>query len=178
MIGRLRELKTAITTLPSAREWWYCLIVYIAFLLCVLPLGIFSGLLSLKIAVMPPTQLLSLIGRLLLRPALFEELVFRGLLLPRDPASVDRGRLIRISIVALVVFVASHPLNGWLLRPAAFALFTDPIFLICAALLGISCTLAYYISRSLWPPVMIHWITVAIWILLLGGQGLVRNSVR
>lgn len=178
MTGRFKDLLAAVVTLPSTRQWWYCLIVYGVFIVCVLPIGLLSGFLSLKIAVLSPTECLFLIVYLLLRPALVEELIFRALLLPRDPASVERGRLVLISIVALIVFVASHPLNGWLLRPVAFALFTDPVFLSCAALLGISCTLAYYISKSLWPPVVIHWVTVAVWILLLGGQGLIGTPLH
>jgi len=33
--------------------------------------------------------------------------------------------------------------------------------------------MAYLISRSLWPPVLLHWITVVAWIILLGGQQLI-----
>ena len=84
-----------------------------------------------------------------------------------------RRHLIVVSVVALAVFIVSHPLHAWISRPAALGLFTSPVFLVCAALLGIMCTLAYFISRSLWLPVLLHWITVVVWIMFLGGHGLI-----
>jgi CubicO group peptidase (beta-lactamase class C family) len=40
----------------------------------------------------------------------------------------------------------------------------------------VACTVTYWISRSLWPPVLLHWSTVLIWITLLGGQGLAGSD--
>lgn len=111
------------------------------------------------------------------RPALLEELVYRALLLPRDAARVSRRRLTLTSAAALGVFVASHPLNAWLFRPAAWGLFTSPVFLVTAALLAVACTAVYLIAKSLWPPVLLHWSAVLIWIALLGGQGLVGSRL-
>jgi predicted Abi (CAAX) family protease len=34
------------------------------------------------------------------------------------------------------------------------------------------------VSRSLWPPVLLHWSAVLIWITLLGGQGLVGTPAQ
>jgi predicted Abi (CAAX) family protease len=114
---------------------------------------------------------------LLLRPSLVEEKFFRAVLLPRDTTRVRRPYLITTAVVALTAFIVSHPINAWLFRPAALVLFTNPMFLVCATLLGIMCTLTYLISRSLWPPVLFHWITVVIWILFLGGQGLIGTPL-
>jgi predicted Abi (CAAX) family protease len=108
---------------------------------------------------------------------LVEELLFRVLLLPRDTAGISRRRLIMISMMALTAFIVSHPLHAWFSRPAALELFSNPLFLVCAALLGVQCTLAYLISRSLWPPVFFHWITVVVWIMFLGGQGLIGTPL-
>jgi predicted Abi (CAAX) family protease len=34
----------------------------------------------------------------------------------------------------------------------------------------------YLISRSLWPPVLLHWTAVLTWIALLGGQAVLKAS--
>ena len=170
---RLADVRAAIVTLPSARTWGRCLLVYAAFVACALPIGFASGLLKPGLAQLPPEMLAVLPALLLFHPALVEELVFRALLLPRDPARVSKRRLVAISALALAAFVAWHPINAWLFRPAAADLLTNPAFLLCVALLGIACTAAYLISRSLWPPVLLHWITVVVWIILLGGQKLI-----
>jgi predicted Abi (CAAX) family protease len=171
LLERLADVRAAVSTFPDAQTWLRCLVVYAGFLACALPLGFVSGFLRPEVATFPRSMFILLPLSLLLRPALVEELLFRALLLPRDTSRVGRMRLFVIATVALVVFVASHPLHGWLTRPDALGLFTSPIFLLFATLLGIACTLTYLISRSLWPPVLLHWITVVAWITLLGGQG-------
>ena len=105
----------------------------------------------------------------LVHPAFVEELIFRVLLLPRETASIRRGRLIAAAVVALALYVASHPLNAILFRPGLRSLFESPAYLSLAALLGATCTAAYWISRSIWPPVLIHWLTVIAWLYLFGG---------
>ena len=47
-----------------------------------------------------------------------------------------------------------------------------------ATLLGATCTAAYLISRSIWPPVVLHWLTVLAWIWLLGGRALLDQTAR
>ena len=169
LVERLADVRAAFVTLPGARTWGRCLVVYAAFVACALPIGFAAGLLKPGLAHLPPEMLAVLPSLLLLHPALVEEVIFRALLLPRDPARVSRRRLVAVSALALAAFVAWHPVNAWLFRPAAADLLANPAFLVCVALLGIACTVAYLISRSLWPPVLLHWITVAVWLILLGG---------
>ena len=69
-----------------------------------------------------------------------------------------------------------HPLNGIFVRHDAFAVFTHPLFLLFAALLGLVCTISYQISGSLWPPMLMHWITVLVWTMFLGGKRLLTGS--
>jgi predicted Abi (CAAX) family protease len=115
---------------------------------------------------------------ILLRPAILEEILFRALLLPRNIRQLNKLALVANCIAALALFVISHPLHGWLTRPSALGLFTNPVFLTCAALLGAACTVTYLISRSIWPPVLLHWISVVVWILFLGGQALTGRGTR
>ena len=107
-----------------------------------------------------------------LHPSLVEEIAFRALLLPRDAGSMRRGRLLLVAGAALAVYVASHPLNAWLFRPQVLSVFASPAYLVLTTLLGAACTAAYFVSRSIWPPVVIHWLTVVTWLWFLGGQAL------
>jgi predicted Abi (CAAX) family protease len=105
-------------------------------------------------------------------PAFVEELVFRVLLLPREAASMRRGRLVAVAAVALGLYVASHPITAMLFRPQALSVFSSPAYLALAALLGATCTATYWISRSIWPAVAVHWLAVVTWLWFLGGQAL------
>ena len=108
----------------------------------------------------------------LVHPAFVEEAIFRALLLPREPTSMRRSRLVAVAGGALALYVVLHPLNAVLFRPQAIGLFTSPAYLAMATLLGVTCTVAYLTSRSIWPPVAIHWLTVIAWLYLLGGRAL------
>jgi predicted Abi (CAAX) family protease len=166
-------VKAAVLTLPPRRTWFQCLLVYVIFVAAAFPLGWFTGFLELTVGHYSTAGLAFLPLYIFLRPALLEELVFRSLLLPRDIQRVSRPRLILFAVVALFLFLISHPIHGWVSKPDSLGLFTNPIFLSLAALLGVACTAAYWISRSIWPPVVIHWSSVLIWIVFLGGQRLV-----
>ncbi len=67
------------------------------------------------------------------------------------------------------LFVVYHPLNIFAARHDT--IFRTPLFLFSAALLGVARSVAYLHTGSLWPPVVIHWIVVAVWLVLLGGCG-------
>ena len=169
---RWRDLRDALTTIPGSRAWATCALVYCVFLLCAAPIGLWSGLLRPGV---PRLSAVELIGgglMLFVQPALLEEILFRGLLLHGGRTRSSRGRLIIVAGAALVVYVASHPLNAMLFRPTALALFASPIYLVLTALLGVTCTAAYLIAQSIWPPVLMHWLTVVAWIWFLGGQSL------
>ena len=97
-------------------------------------------------------------------------------MLPRRVESRRRGRLALTILVPLAAYVAAHPLNALLFWPAALPVFTNPFYLALAALLGLTCTAAYLGSGSIWPPVLIHWVTVVTWMFLLGGQALLRGA--
>ena len=171
---RFADLRAAILTFPPARTWLHCLLVYAVFSALALSMGLGSGLLRISLAELTPKTFALLLITTLFSPALFEELLFRVLPLPRDATRVTKPCLALISIVALVVFVAAHPLSAWLFRPTALELFTSPVFLAVAALLGAATTAVYLISKSLWPPVLLHWTAVLTWIILLGGQALLN----
>ena len=148
--------------------------MYGLFLVCAVPIGLLSGLLRPSLPQLSPAEMAGTGLLLFVHPALAEEIVFRGLLLPRRADSMSRGRLFVVAGAALVVYVASHPLNALLFRPGALTLFESPVYLVLAALLGLACTATYWISRSIWPPVAIHWLTVVAWIWFLRRPGAAR----
>ncbi|MEI8282636.1 MAG: CPBP family glutamic-type intramembrane protease, partial [Armatimonadota bacterium] len=154
---RFADLRAAILTIPPARTWLHCLLVYVIFSAIALSIGLGSGLLRPSLAELSPKTFTLLAITTFLSPALLEEVVFRVLPLPRDATRVTKRRLVLISTVSLVTFVAAHPLSAWLFRPSALALFTSPMFLVITAFMGAATTGVYLISKSLWPPVLLHW---------------------
>lgn len=110
---------------------------------------------------------------LLVFPTLPEEIVFRGVLIPRDVAVAGTGPTLRAIASSTVLFVAWHPLNALAFNPGARALFLDPHFLVLVTGLGLACGAGYAYTRSLWAPIAMHWLTLVVWVGFLGGRNLV-----
>ncbi len=112
---------------------------------------------------------------LLFMPAIFEEVIFRGLIIPRDTKNKDTKTIIAYIAISTILYLLWHPLMG-LINPVSAVFFFNPYFLIIVVFLGITCGLAYIYSQSLWLPIIIHWLTVLIWVILLGGRNLILDS--
>jgi uncharacterized protein len=141
--------------------------VYVALALAV---GFGSGLLAPELA--KGKLFLFLPFTLLVFPSLLEEALFRGLLIPRNTRDRGTRQVLFYSLLSSVLFVAWHPLNALTINPGAQEIFLNPWFLLIAFFLGLSCSLGYIYSRSLWVPVLMHWLTVLVWVLFLGGRNL------
>jgi len=116
-------------------------------------------------------------------PGIVEEAFWRAALLPhpgvdgvfiyQDPATPW------ICLAGLVGFVGMHVVNGVLVGrwdPRIKKTFLDPRFLILAAVLGVGCTGAYIgTGGCLWSAVLVHWIPVAVWLSVLGGERRLRG---
>lgn len=109
----------------------------------------------------------------LVSPAFLEELIFRGLLIPRDIR--QRGPWSTWIVIAgsTAVYVLAHPLGALTTSPGARPYFLDSSFLAIVTLLGITCSYSYVVSKSLWVPILIHWLTVVAWVTFFGGHELV-----
>lgn len=105
---------------------------------------------------------------LLLFPALIEEFVFRGILLPRSLMDASWQKQWLAIGLSTIVFVLHHPMNHFLIGFTDTSLFIDPGFLVIVAALGVTSGFAYLRSGSLWAPIAIHWATVVVWNLFLG----------
>ena len=106
---------------------------------------------------------LGLAATLFVMPALGEELLFRGLLIPRDRAGPGWIAL------SVLLFVLWHPLQAVTIGPPWAAAFLDPWFLACVAILGLALARIYSVTRSLWPCIVGHWLIVLGWKAMFGG---------
>lgn len=163
-----RRIIPAFRTWPTPRGWRDTALLAAAYALVGIPLGFITGRLTLEWSSAPPGQILAFVLIAILAPSLVEELLFRVALIPRNTESVAPTRRGIWAGISLILFVAWHPVNAWLLNPWARPIFFDPVFLALATLLGLTCTLAYLRTGSIWSPVMIHWLTVIVWKLCLG----------
>jgi predicted Abi (CAAX) family protease len=141
-----------------------CLLVLAGYGALALGLGLATGFLALPWHWPPLGQALPRVAGLLLLPALVEELLFRVLLIPSPSEGFPWLPQLAWSALSLGLFVLYHPVAGRLWYPQARALFNDPRFLVQATLLGVACSLTYLLTGSLWPPVLIHWLAVVIWL--------------
>lgn len=135
-----------------------------------LALGRWSGFLPLQRPRVRPLVVVRQAVILLLTPSLIEETLFRAALLPHPLEGLGGWESAAWGGLSVGLFVVWHPLAGRLWYPQGRRLFDDGRFLLLASLLGVVCVIAYQATGSLWPPVLIHWLAVLIWLELLGGR--------
>lgn len=164
-----QRLLTAIATVPNGWAWLYAANLLILYSLISLPIGFKFNFLHIEIIPLSPARISGLLAICLLSPAITEEIVFRVLLLPHASENYSTIYLTLWGSISLAIFILYHPLNALSFYSAGRKTFFNPIFLTLAAILGIACTLSYWQSGSLWPPVLIHWLVVVVWLTLLGG---------
>jgi len=133
-----------------------------------LAIGFYTELFSVDIVDYPMSLVLPF--TLFVFPSLLEEALFRGILIPNDAANHSRTSVVLCISLSTFAFVMWHPLNALTINKAAMIFFLNPVFLLITALLGITCSISYVISRSLWMPIIIHWFTVIAWVMFLGGR--------
>lgn len=157
----ISSLINAFTRFPSLASWFETLCYAFLF-------GLVSYFLApdsdfIDAASTPSLYELVLVGAVaFFIPCLFEEIFFRGILLPRFS--------IRWVIFSIFCFVAWHPLQVLLYLPEAGSVFLDTRFLLLVAMLGCLCTLLRYRTQSLWPSISLHWIVVIVWKALGGAR--------
>lgn len=169
--GRIRDyllanpiagLRVSLRGAPSST--WALVPVFAAVTLTV---GFATGQIELqwptnmmKVVILPPL--------LILFPTLVEEVFHRGILLPRSLLQAGPGRRFAAASASTAVYVAAHPISP-LLGLSESDFFLDPWMLLIVGVLGYTCAYAYLRSGSLRAPMLIHWATVVVWNLFLGG---------
>lgn len=159
------RLRWAFATWPDAEGWGISLALFAASLLVIVPLAFWANLFSFEHA----GASVSVGAKIFFAPCLLEEVIFRALLNPSPREQRPRLEVLLWGIASTIAYVAGHPLNAWLLRPAAMTAFSHPGFLLICTVLGGVCAAAYQRTGSVWPPVLFHWLTVFVW-LSLGGR--------
>jgi uncharacterized protein len=171
----VERLLRALTTLPDRRGWGFTLVVLLAYGAAAAAIGVPTGFLTLAPARLPAGTLLGTSAVLLLHPSLVEELLFRVLPIPHPSEGASTRATALGTALGLLLFLAVHPLNGLALRPAALAVFTSPVFLSLAGLLGLAGSAVYLRTGSVWPAALLHWVAVEAWVFLLGGGALLAG---
>ncbi|MBT9317667.1 CPBP family glutamic-type intramembrane protease [Leptothoe spongobia] len=157
----------AFATIPNLRDWELTIIGLLIYGVVAMLIGIPSQFLEWNPSA---KNWLRICFQSFFAPALIEEIGFRILPLPHPSENVSLAIWCLWGGVSLFLFVIYHPLNGLTFYKSGYATFRNPTFLILAALLGLVCTLIYGLTHSLWPPVLIHWISVVLWLCCLGGN--------
>lgn len=160
-----------MTTWPDRAGWWFCFQISAASLALIAAIGFSTGYYRLGVVNLDgmPLRLLSVI----VVPALGEEAVFRGLLLP-DAAETRRPMLWLIG--STLVYSAWHVVEALTFMPKAAPIFTRPDFLAITFVLGLACALMRRRTGSLWPAVALHWLLVTLWQTFLGAPTLAQLS--
>ena len=159
------RLSRAIATFPDLgdRDVIASISVYALFILV---LGVTTGFLHWDLC-KSREVVMRVVTTSLIAPAILEELVFRVILLPYPSSKIAPEFYFTQSVISLCLFIIYHPLNGITFFPQGRKTFFNPVFLVLATALGIICTLSYWQTGSLWLPVLIHWLSVVLWLLWL-----------
>jgi predicted Abi (CAAX) family protease len=172
----LRRFSDALFTPLTSREIGLCLALLGTYAAVVLPAGFNSGFLCRQRQTSGPGSLLVNAAALLVMPALGEELLFRVALLPHPLEGVSLGSGLAWGALSVGLFTAYHPLAGRLWYARGRRVFSDQRFLLPCALLGVICVIAYQATGSLWPPLLLHWIVVLVWLEFLDGRRLLTQD--
>ena len=171
LVGELqRRLSDGLLAPLDARQVGLCLLGSALYAAVALAHGLGSGFLEPAHPWPRPRRLVSAAAALLPMPALGEELLFRGALLPHPGEGTPWPQLLAWSALGIGLFVLYHPLAGRLWYRRAERLFHDPRFLLQTALLGVATTALYQVSGSLWPALLLHAVAVLVWLERLGGR--------
>jgi predicted Abi (CAAX) family protease len=167
--GAPRRLWRGLTTWPHLGGWRASLEFSAIALTLIAVIGFASGFYRLGTVNLEgmPLRLLSVV----FVPALGEEAVFRGLLLPDEG---ETRRPLAWLLGSTAVYSAWHVFEAATFMPKAWPIFTRPDFLAITFVLGIACALMRRRTGSLWPPVILHWLLVTLWQTFLGAPTLAQ----
>lgn len=169
----LKDLIVSFKT-PPFNQLIFTLLILVIYAILAFTIGFVGNIFQFKTLEGNGIYILPFI--LFIFPSLLEELVFRGCLIPRSFFSKSIAHKTFIVLTSSILFVLWHPFNAYFLNQEAQELFYNIYFLIIVFILGLSCGISYIISKSIWTPIIIHWLTVLIWIVFLGGINLINKG--
>ena len=165
----LRRIFASMILLPDLRDWGITVLLLLGYSAIAVPIGVRSGFLKWRPIEQKPVQVAKTLVFLFLCPTLLEELVFRVILLPYPDELNAPAITFGWAMLSLTLFVLYHPINALTLYKAGNPTLFQPIFLGLTALLGLTCTIAYLVTGSLWTISFIHWVVVVIWLFCFSG---------
>ncbi|MEX0269087.1 CPBP family glutamic-type intramembrane protease [Leptolyngbyaceae cyanobacterium UHCC 1019] len=157
-------------SLPTLLHLGVALGMLLLYAAIALPIGFSQGFLQFKPWQASKQDYLLLAGRLFFMPALLEEFIFRVVLLPYPRAGITGQMWMIWAVFSLILFIVYHPLNAKIFYKPGNPTFFNPAFLTLTGLLGLICTIAYFLTGSLFVITLIHWVVTTAWISLLGGM--------
>ncbi|WP_293133707.1 CPBP family glutamic-type intramembrane protease [Microcoleus sp. bin38.metabat.b11b12b14.051] len=158
------------TTFPDVRGLSIALWALLIYGAVAIPLGVAVGFLQVSAPKGNFGNLLFLTIKALILPVLFEEWLFRVVLLPHPTEGVTATAWMLWIGLSLCSYIIYHPVRAITLFPEGYPTFCQPIFLLLTGLLGVACTVVYGLTGSAWAAIFVHWIVAAIWLFGLGGQ--------
>jgi predicted Abi (CAAX) family protease len=165
----LRRSLGAIVLPLTVREWRITAIGLGVYGAIALAIGFRSGFLRWRSSEQRPFEMLKILIFCFFSPALWEEFIFRVLFIPHPDTVTPVANIALSVLVSVILFVVYHPLNAIVFYKAGNPTFFQPIFLILVALLGVTCSLVYWLTGSLWTIAVVHWLVVVVWLLGLNG---------
>lgn len=167
---RLITVCKSFFRIPSKQDLLFSTTVICIYALCALLFGFMTKLFQFSLFKGDLKTLIALPFILMFIPSIPEELFFRGILLPhRQEKSSPLIKKIWI-VSSILLFVLWHPFAALTTYTNVQELFTDIRFITIVTMLAIACTITYLKIHSIWIPIFIHWLTVLVWMLFLGGR--------
>ena len=167
-LDRLDAFRASLVAKPSTKQLLESFVIITLYVMCALAIGFGTGFFKPGFLCTGIHVYFILPLSMIIFPSFMEEAVFRVLLLP-DPSNFMEGRVTVLSCIPSVsLYVAWHPLHASI-SGMDIPIFDIP-FLSIVFILGITCTWLYLRTGSIWLPIGVHWLTVIIWVLFLGGR--------
>jgi predicted Abi (CAAX) family protease len=146
----------------------YTLLSLLLIAAVVIPYGRRSGYLQPELRVDHPLRAVFNLIKLLLVPALFEEILFRVALLPHFTEGVPTPQWLAWGALSLGLFVLYHIIFSKF-RPETGKALRDRRFLLMVLWLGLVLTTLYGLTGSLLAVTIVHWLIVVVWLYGFGG---------
>jgi membrane protease YdiL (CAAX protease family) len=150
-LGAVRYLK--LDTLPRGRRLWIGVAIVVAFFgLTTLGAVVFQGGTLSNFLHVAPQRWIRLLSQMTII-AFAEELLFRGFVLTKLSSFQRNPSNLRPNLIASCLFLLIH-VPGWLYMQGP----QPTLIPLAASIFFVSCVLGllFQITRSLWPPVLLH----------------------
>lgn len=172
----LERLRRSFTTWPRLGHWMEAALLLALVAAIAVPVGMRTGFLKPGLTSDPLWKIAVFSAAAFFVPSLFEETIYRSLLLPHPTECWSlRAKLVSLN-VSVVLFIAGHPLTAWLILPSWRELSYNGVFLALCGVYGVATSIVYLRSGSIWTSAAMHWVAVVAWYVGFGGSISVLGS--